>query len=208
MHDQDKRLFSPSALRNRGPILDVLKAHLPPQARVLEVASGSGEHAIHFTASMPGWQWLPSDPTLRACQSIAAWREHGGMGNLREPMMLDVTGQWPEETFDAVVAINLLHISPWEVTPALIAEAAAHLVDGGRLVIYGPFMRDNRHTAPSNAAFDDDLRARDKRWGIRDLGDLTTQAERQGLTLDRVVEMPANNLSLVFHKRPSEDVYK
>ncbi|MDW7747567.1 DUF938 domain-containing protein [Halomonas sp.] len=196
----DPRLQSPAAARNRQPILEVLQRVLPEHARVLEVASGSGEHAVHLAGAAPGWSWRPSDPVPRALASIAAWREAAGLANLLEPVELDVTGDWPEETFDAVVAINLLHISPWAVTEALLAGAGAALVPGGVLYLYGPFRREGRHTASSNAAFDADLRARDPRWGIRDLEAVTAEAGRHGLKLDRVVPMPANNLSLVFRR--------
>ncbi|WP_280546009.1 DUF938 domain-containing protein [Halomonas sp. 11-S5] len=196
----DPRLQSPAAARNRQPILEVLRQVLPERARVLELASGSGEHAMHLAGAVPGWTWQPSDPNPRALASIAAWREAAGLANLREPRQLDVTDDWPAERFEAVVAINLLHISPWAVTEALMAGAGGSLVPGGVLYLYGPFRREGRPTAPSNAAFDADLRARDPRWGIRDLDDVTVEAERHGLMLDKVVEMPANNLSLVFRR--------
>ncbi|MDI5892187.1 DUF938 domain-containing protein [Halomonas rhizosphaerae] len=196
----DPRLQSPAAARNRQPILEVLRQVLPDRARVLEVASGSGEHAVYLAGAAPGWSWRPSDPSPRALASIAAWREAAGLANLHEPVELDVTGDWPAASFDAVVAINLLHISPWAVTEALLAGAGAALVPGGVLYLYGPFRREGRHTASSNAAFDADLRARDPRWGIRDLAAVAAEAERWGLGLEQVVPMPANNLSLVFRQ--------
>ncbi|TFH86788.1 DUF938 domain-containing protein [Billgrantia azerbaijanica] len=197
----NRRLKSPAAARNRQPILDVLRQVLPERARILEVASGSGEHAVHCAAAMPGWEWQPSDPAPQARASIAAWRAHTGLANLCEPLALDVTGVWPAVDVDAVVAINLLHVSPWEVTEALVAAAAERLRPGGLLYLYGPFKRGGRHTAPSNAAFDVDLRARDPRWGVRDLEAVTAQAERHGLALERVVTMPANNVSVVFSRQ-------
>lgn len=197
------RLHSPAAARNRQPILEVLSEALPASARVLEVASGSGEHAVHCAAAMPGWRWRPSDPGPRARESIAAWRARAGLPNLLEPLALDVTGDWPEGEFDAIVAINLLHISPWEVTEALMAGAGERLAAGGVLYLYGPYRRGGRHTAPSNAAFDADLKARDPRWGVRDLESVTLEAERHGLALERIVEMPANNLSLVLRRTPA-----
>ncbi|PRY71391.1 DUF938 domain-containing protein [Halomonas ventosae] len=196
----DPRLQSPAAARNRQPILEVLRQVLPEHARILEVASGSGEHALYLAGAMPGWRWQPSDPNPRALASIVAWREAAGLVNLLEPQQLDVTGDWPAEPFEAVVAINLLHISPWTVTEALLAGAGDALLPGGVLYFYGPFRREGRHTASSNAAFDADLRARDPRWGIRDLEAVTAEAGRHGLTLDRVVTMPANNLSVVFRQ--------
>src|SRR5690625_7889875 len=120
-----RRMESPAAARNRQPILDVLRSVLPEQANVLEVASGSGEHAVHCTAAMPGWEWQPSDPNAAARESISAWREQAGLGNLREPLPRDVTSIWPAGPFGAVVAIHLIHTSPWEVPQALKAHAAA-----------------------------------------------------------------------------------
>lgn len=202
----DSRLTSPAAARNRQPILSVLQQVLPARARVLEVASGSGEHAVYLAGAVPGWTWLPSDPAPRALASITAWREAVNLENLRQPRQLDVLNDgWPLEPFDAVVAINLLHISPWTITQALMAGAGASLGPGGVLYVYGPFRRERRHTAASNAAFDADLRARDPRWGIRDLDAVTAEAGRYRLGLDQVVDMPANNLSLVF-RQPSCDL--
>ncbi|TDR56545.1 uncharacterized protein DUF938 [Halomonas ventosae] len=196
----DPRLQSPAVARNRQPILEILQRVLPERARVLEVASGSGEHAVYLAGATPGWRWQPSDPSPRALASIAAWREAAGLANLLEPVELDVTGDWPSTPFEAVVAINLLHISPWAATEALLAGAGDALVPGGVLFLYGPFRREGRHTAPSNATFDADLRARDPRWGIRDLEEVTAAAGRHGLKLDKVVTMPSNNLSLVFRQ--------
>ena len=198
MHDP--RLHSPAVARNRQPILEILLEVLPDRARVLEVASGSGEHALYFAAAAAGWSWQPSDPNPHALASVAAWREAAGVDNLLEPLQLDVTSEWPAQHFDAVVAINLLHISPWTVTEVLMAGAGKQLAPGGVLFLYGPFQRNGRHTSPSNAAFDADLRARDPRWGIRDLDDVRAEAGRHGLVLDRVVTMPANNLSAVFRR--------
>jgi len=196
----DQRLQSPAAARNRQPILEVLKAVLPDRARVLEVASGSGEHAVHFAGAMPGWTWQPSDPNPHARGSIEAWREHSGLANLREPLALDVTTLCPAEQLDAMVAINLLHIAPWAVGEALLYCAGQRLPSGGVLFLYGPFTREGRHTSPSNAAFDADLRDRDPRFGIRDLGTVAEAAARCDLVLERVVEMPANNLSLILRR--------
>lgn len=198
MHDLRRQ--SPAAARNCRPILEVLKQWLPERARVLELASGSGEHALAFATAMPGWQWQPSDPAEPALASIAAWREAAALPNLAAPIRLDVTapGDWPQGPFDAVVAINLIHISPWAVAEALMARAGERLVPGGVLYLYGPYRRGGEHTASSNAAFDADLRRRDPRWGVRDLEAVAAEAERHGLALQRVAEMPANNLSLLF----------
>ena len=201
MHDLRRQ--SPAAARNCRPILEVLKQRLPERARVLELASGSGEHALAFATAMPGWQWQPSDPAEPALASIAAWREAAALPNLAAPIRLDVTapGDWPQGPFDAVVAINLIHISPWAVAEALMARAGERLVPGGVLYLYGPYRRGGAHTSASNAAFDADLRRRDPRWGVRDLEAVASEAERHGLALQRVVEMPANNLSVVLVRR-------
>ncbi|WP_444984501.1 DUF938 domain-containing protein [Halomonas mongoliensis] len=198
MHDLRRQ--SPAAARNCRPILEVLKQRLPERARVLELASGSGEHALAFATAMPGWQWQPSDPAEPALASIAAWREAAALPNLAAPIRLDVTapGDWPQGPFDAVVAINLIHISPWAVAEALMARAGERLVPGGVLYLYGPYRRGGAHTSASNAAFDADLRRRDPRWGVRDLEAVAAEAERHGLALQRVAEMPANNLSVLF----------
>lgn len=196
----DERRHSPAAARNRQPILEVLQAALPERARVLEVASGSGEHALHFAGAMPGWTWQPSDPSPEACRSIEAWRAHSGLTNLLPPLALDVTADCPAGPVDGVVAINLLHIAPWAVGEALLEGARRCLTAGGTLFLYGPFKREGQHTAPSNAAFDADLRQRDPRFGIRDLETVVEAAAARGLGLERVVAMPANNLSLVFRR--------
>ncbi|MDY7117292.1 DUF938 domain-containing protein [Halomonas sp. SSL-5] len=196
----DSRRYSPAAARNRQPILEALRAALPERARVLELASGSGEHAVHCAAAMPGWMWQPSDPTPEALASIAAWREQAGLANLAEPLRLDATAvdSWPAGPFEAIVAINLMHIAPWAVSEALMARAGERLVRGGVLYLYGPYRRGGEHTSASNAAFDADLRRRDPRWGVRDLEQVVAEAEHHGLRLEGTVEMPANNLSVLF----------
>lgn len=216
----DRRLKSPATARNRDPILAVLREHLPPLARVLELASGSGEHGVHFTQAMPGWQWQPSDTEPEALASIDAWRRYAQRAeqgrapaeNLLEPIALDVTASWPGAlhgaSFDAIVAINLIHISPWRVTEALMRRAGEHLVDGGMLFLYGPYRRHGQHTSSSNQAFDANLRARDPAWGVRDLESVEAEATANGLTLERVVEMPANNLSVIFRRRSGASLDK
>lgn len=198
----DARQHSPSAARNREPILLALRRVLPENARVLEIASGSGEHAIHMARAMPGLSWRPSDPDPEARASIAAWIDAERLGNVAQPVAIDVREQeWgveDEAPFDAIVAINMIHISPWEATLGLLAGAGRRLRQGGVLYTYGPYKRDGQHTAPSNEAFDEMLRARDSNWGVRDVADVERAAAEQGLTLREIVEMPANNLSLVF----------
>ncbi|QFU01833.1 hypothetical protein FIU83_09290 [Halomonas sp. THAF5a] len=196
----DERRHSPAAARNRQPILEVLQEVLPERARVLEVASGSGEHAVHFAGAMPGWTWQPSDPSPQACRSIEAWRAHAGLANLLPPLALDLTEGCPAGPVEVVVAINLLHIAPWTVGEALLEGAERCLPAGGTLFLYGPFIRRGRPTAPSNAAFDAELRQRDPRFGLRELETVVEAAEARGLGLEQLVEMPANNLSLVLRR--------
>lgn len=199
---EDLKRQSPAAARNRDPILEVLRAELPRSGTVFEVASGTGEHAVHFARALPDLVWRPSDPDPEALASIAAWRAAEGPGNLLEPQALDVCNDaWPAGPFSAVVCINMLHISPWPATEALMAGAAGLLEAGHPLVVYGPFRRLDRPLEPGNAAFDADLRGRDSRWGLRSVEDVRACALDQGLVLDRVVDMPANNLTLVFRKR-------
>lgn len=179
---------------------------LAPDARVLEIASGAGEHAVLFARAMPGVSWQPSDPDADARASIAAWTAEERLANVASPLAIDARADvWgvEDQRFDALVAINMIHISPWETTLGLMAGAARLLRDGGVLFTYGPYMRDGRHTAPSNEAFDASLKARDSRWGVRDLADVERAAHARGLALHETVEMPANNLSLVFEKRRS-----
>lgn len=198
----DARQSSPSTARNREPILAVLQRVLPSEARVLELASGAGEHAVFFARAMPGLLWQPSDPSADARASIAAWSADEGLANVLPPVAIDVRdkvcGVESSAPFDALVAINMIHISPWEATLGLVAGAGRLLRPGGVLFTYGPYKRDGRHTAPSNEAFDASLRSRDSAWGIRDVADVEAAANGQGLRLAEIVEMPANNLSLVF----------
>ncbi|MCW4151784.1 class I SAM-dependent methyltransferase [Halomonas sp. 18H] len=197
---------SPAAVRNRQPILEVLQAVLPEQAEVLELASGSGEHALHCATAMPGWRWQPSDLDDESLASIEAWRSACGPGNLASPIRLDATREWPSGKLDAIVAINLVHISPWQVTEALMARAGETLIANGVLYLYGPYRRHGQHTSASNATFDADLQRRDPRWGVRDLDRVLELAGRHGLVLERVVEMPANNLSVVLRRHGSNAV--
>lgn len=195
---------SPSTARNRDAIVDVLRRVLAPDARVLEVASGTGEHALYFTQEMPGLLWQPSDPDADARASIAAWTESEGSSNVLAPLAIDVReaiwGVEDRAPFDAVVAINMIHISPWKATLGLMAGAGRLLRAGGELITYGAYKRDGRHTAPSNVEFDAWLKARDPAFGVRDVAEVEAAAAEQGLVLREIVEMPANNLTLVFSK--------
>ena len=195
----DLRRSSAAALRNRDPILDVLRSVLPREGTILELASGSGEHVVHFAAALPDLTWQPSDPSADARASIEAWIEAEKPHNILAPLDLDATAEsWPIARADAVIAINMVHISPWEATLGLLRHAAKLLPTGGPLFLYGPYRRESEELAPSNAAFDADLRGRNPAWGLRCLEDVARDAEAVGLLLDRVVAMPANNLSVVF----------
>ena len=198
------RLTFPAVGRNLSAIGDVLERYLPNAARVLELASGSGEHAVAFQQRFPSLIWQASDPDPRHCLSINAWIEHVGLtGTMPAALSLDVLARpWPTSAdwsgFDAFVCINLLHISASNCTSGLFAGAAARAEAGAVLIVYGPFMRDGIHTSPSNAAFDASLRRQNSAWGVRDLAWVQQQAASFGWTLQRVEAMPANNLSLVF----------
>jgi SAM-dependent methyltransferase len=199
----DPRLYRPHVARNREPILDVLRRVLPPHGLVLEIASGSGEHAAYLAKQLPSLSWQPTDPDPQALASIAAHRATAGAPNLLSPMHLDVTSdQWPIERADALVCINMIHIAPWAASEGLMAGAQRTLPAGGILYLYGPYKIGGRHTAPSNQEFDASLRARNPEWGIRDLGDVTDLAARHGLALAETVQMPANNLSVIFRREP------
>ncbi|MCX4144737.1 MULTISPECIES: DUF938 domain-containing protein [Paraburkholderia] len=202
------RQHSPSAERNREPILAVLREVLPATGRVLEIASGTGQHAICFAGALPGLDWQPSDIDADARASITAWIAHAGLANVRAPLALDVhQPEWGAQTldkvdqFDAVVCINMIHISPWSATEALFAGASRRLVDGGVLYLYGPYKRGGAQTSPSNDAFDQQLRSRDPAWGVRDMEAVVALGASVGLVCDEPIEMPANNFSLVFRKR-------
>ncbi|CAN5400870.1 DUF938 domain-containing protein [soil metagenome] len=198
----DARLSSPAALRNRDPILDVLRSVLPARGTVLEIASGSGEHITYFAAACRTLTWQPSDPSAEARASIAGWLAVERPANVLAPLALDASApDWPVNQAEAILAINMVHISPWDATLGLLAGASRLLPAGRPLFLYGPYRRGEAPLAPSNAAFDADLKARNPDWGIRDLDTVAAAADTLGLSLDRVVEMPANNLSVVFVRR-------
>lgn len=193
---------SPTAARNLDPILDVLRRHLPATGRALEIASGTGQHVAGYADAFPGIAWQPSDLDPAARRSIAAWRAEMGRDNIAAPLAIDVTEEdWAqalEPGFDAMVAVNLLHISPWAATVGLMRGAGVLLAPGGVLAIYGCFKRDGAHISQSNVDFDAGLRARNPDWGVRDIADVAREAERNGLRLEEVAAMPANNFTLVF----------
>lgn len=197
----DNRRHAPATARNRDPILEVLRDVLPASGTVLEIASGTGEHAVHFARALPEVVWQPSDPDLDAIASIRAWAEAERLNNLRPPLLLDVTqAEWPVDRTDAIVCINMIHIAPWEATLALMAGAGRLLPAGGPLVLYGPYRRDGHLLEPSNEAFDESLKARNPRWGLRLLEDVAAEAAKNGLAFERLVEMPANNLCVTFRR--------
>lgn len=201
----DGRRFAPATERNREPLIALLKAWLPTGGgSLLEIASGSGEHAVHIAPELEGWTWQPSDFDPPSLESIKAWTTHAGvMAQVKPPIALDVlSNPWPVEgPVDAVFCANMVHIAPQACTGALVRGAGHLLKAGGRFMLYGPFMVDGKHTAPSNAAFDASLRSRDPSWGIRDKSDIVALAKAQSLKLMADMDMPANNQTLVFEKQ-------
>jgi len=216
----DARQYAPATQRNREFILEVLLKVLPPTGTVLEVSSGTGEHAVFFAPRLYPRQWIPSDPNPVARASIAAWREHSPTDNLYPPIALDACNSvWeieqdepPESLQDidlkrdpivAIVNINIIHIAPWAACLGLMAGAGRILPPGGILYLYGPFKQGGRHTAPSNAAFDESLQAQNPEWGVRELDEVVAVAQEQRLSLVNTYAMPANNLSVIFQAQMS-----
>jgi SAM-dependent methyltransferase len=188
----------PAPERNKGPILEVLQRVLPRRGTVLEIASGTGQHIVHFAQALPETSWQPSDPEADHRASILARTVAAGLTNVAPPLTLDVRQRpWPAQA-DAILCINMIHIAPWDAALALLSEAGRLLPANGVLYLYGPYRRDGRDTAPSNADFDADLRRRNPEWGVRDLQDVQHHAADAGLVLQEVVAMPANNLSVIF----------
>lgn len=198
----DARRFAPATARNRSAILDVLREVLPAEGCVLEIASGSGEHAVWFARHLPHLAFQPSDPDALNRASIAAWIAHTGVANVLPPIALDATDpDWPlPQPPTAVLCINMIHIAPWAATLGLLRGASAALPPGGILSLYGPFRRDGAHTSESNAMFDADLRSRDASWGVRDLEAVGDAARLAGFGPPSTIAMPANNLSVVFRR--------
>lgn len=193
------RAVSEAAERNKGPILDVLRGALPEAGTVLEVASGTGQHVAHLAAALPGLTFQPSDPDMGNHASIHAWCE--GLANVRPPLAIDVTrARWGVAPVAAVLAVNLLHIAPWEATKGLFAGGAGLLAEGGLLYVYGPFSEAGMHLGPGNAAFDRDLRARDPALGVRDMAYVSDVARDAGFRVERVVAMPADNRSILYRR--------
>ena len=195
----DPRITAPAAGRNREPILDVLRRVLPARGRVLELASGSGEHAAHFARALPGLVFQPSDPDPTRRASITAYAGDANLPNLLPPIDLDAAGTWPDIAADAVLCINMIHIAPWAAAEGLVRGAGKL---GAALILYGPYRRHGRHTAPSNEAFDADLRSRNPAWGVRDMEAVAGLAAANGYAAPEIVAMPANNFMLIF-RRPA-----
>ena len=199
----DARQSSPASARNTEPILKVLKAHMPARGRALEVACGAGEHALAFSRALPGLDWTPSDPDPAAIARAAAWREAEGPQNLQPPIRLDAADEatWPNGPFHALYCANMIHISPWEATLGLMRLAGRVLLNpGGLMVLYGPYRETGVPLAPSNTAFDESLKARDAAWGLRELDEVVLAAKHEGLAHTLRIEMPANNLCLLFRR--------
>ncbi len=202
----DPRRHAPATARNREPIFSVLERVLPPSGLILELNSGSGEHAAYMAQRLAPRRWQPSDIDENARASIAAYVADSGTENLLHPLEIDVTkSTWPIDQAAALISINMIHIAPWDACLGLL-EGAKRLLpkNSGVLYLYGPFKRDGAHTSPSNEAFDQSLRMQNPKWGVRDLGDVRTEAQRRGLILHEIVEMPSNNLSAIFRKQQSE----
>ena len=199
--DMTEPAFSAAAERNSGPILEVLSRVLPVSGRVLEIASGTGQHISCFAAALDGLHWLPSEPNEAMHASIRSHVCRAGLHNVDDPLAIDVVGRWPEIEVDAVIVANMLHISPVETLAGLCVGAAAVCRRGGILHIYGPFKQDGQHTSPSNAEFDGSLVGRNPAWGIRDIEQVIAVAERCGFELTEQTKMPANNFSLVFKRQ-------
>jgi len=195
------RLQYPATSRNRDAILEVLRDVLPPAGLVLEIASGSGEHIVHFANALPALTFQPSDPEDAARLSIAAWTMETGLSNIRPPLAIDARREpWPIAQADAMLCINMIHISPWEATQALLRNAGRILSKGAPLYLYGPYRQADVVTAPSNEAFDADLTSRNPQWGLRHLDDVAALAREAGFSAPEVTPMPANNLSVVFRR--------
>jgi len=204
---EDRRLHAPAVARNRDAILAMLQAELPAHGKVLEIASGSGEHAVHFAQALPALTFQPSDPSLEALASIAAWGAQSGTANILPPLQIDAAApDWPARLAQggapaAILCINMIHIAPWAATQGLLRGAGTLLSPGAKLILYGPFRRPGRPLEPGNAAFDESLRERNPDWGLRELDAVAALAAEAGFGEPRVIEMPANNLTVVFGKR-------
>lgn len=205
MSESADQKHAPATLRNRDAIAGVLQDILPDSGTVLEIASGTGEHAVYFGEKFPGLIWQPSDPDPENCRSIAAWTQRAGVTNVRPPLQLNTLDDGQSALWDmakpaAILCINMVHIAPWEASIGLFQKAAGLLDPGMPFMLYGPYFRGDAPTAQSNLDFDRSLKSRDLRWGIREVADLDALGEQYGFTRVRLIEMPANNLSLVYRR--------
>lgn len=201
----DARQYAPATQRNREPIFQVLSQVLQPKSKVLEIASGTGEHAVYLASKLKSCRWIPSDANPLSCESIVAWKNATSVDNLDLPLLIDVIQtDWQQQILDrgidTIVNINMIHISPWQACLGLMKGAEQILPSGGILYLYGPYKRNGEHTAPSNANFDRSLRDRNPLWGVRDLEAVVETAAMHDLKLQQVIEMPANNLSVIFSR--------
>jgi len=197
----EARRFAPATLRNRDAIADVLRPILPPSGTVLEIASGTGEHILYFAGLFPDLIWQPSDPDTSALVSIEAWRSEAKLPNLQPPLKLDVIARdWAVEGVDGIICINMIHIAPWEAAIGLMEGAGKLLPTGGLLYLYGPYREEGVSLAQSNASFDISLKSRNPAWGLKETVDVIALAKNNGLSFEKRVEMPSNNLSLIFRK--------
>jgi len=197
----DGKWFLPPSERNKGPILEVLSRVLPKRGVVLEIASGTGQHVVHFAKALPGLTWQPSDPDAELLRSIALRVKESQLANVKPPVELDVMSRsWPLQAADAIVCINMIHVAPWSATPALLEGSKALLPSGNVLFLYGPYRRLGRYSSTNDEKFDADLHAQNRDWGLRDLETVSEAAASSGFTLAEIVDMPANNFSLVFKR--------
>ena len=201
----DARQYAPATQRNREPIFQVLSTILPASSNILEIASGTGEHAIYLASKLQSCRWTPSDANSQALESIAAWKNTCSLDNLKLPLLINVTqAGWQQQLIgqkiEAIVNINMIHISPWQACLGLLEGAGQILPKGGTLYLYGPYKQDGEHTAPSNASFDRSLRDRNPLWGVRDLEKVVAAAADCSFSLQQIIPMPANNLSVVFSR--------
>jgi cyclopropane fatty-acyl-phospholipid synthase-like methyltransferase len=197
----NSRRSAPAALRNREPIAEILRDWLPSDGLVLEIASGTGEHVVHFAQAFPDLEWQPTDIDSDALDSIRAWSEAAALPNVHPPIRLDASDpDWPIDSADAVLSINMVHISPWSAATGLLGGSARLLKPGAPLILYGPWVTDAFATAPSNLAFDADLKRRDPAWGLRRVDDFTAEAIEHGFEFAEQRMMPANNLMLLFRR--------
>lgn len=194
----EAKRYAPATERNRDAIATVLKGALPSKGRVLEIASGTGEHIVHFARRFQHLEWQPSDPDSAALASIAAWRDEAASANVLPPIYLDASADWPIDHVDAIICINMVHISPWAATLGLFRNAARILPADGMLYLYGPYRRVDIATASTNEQFDQSLKGRNPNWGLRYVEDVAKEASIVGMRLERLIDMPANNLSLIF----------